>query len=675
MARLLTAFAILLSIWSTALSQGQAAKNGNQVNTRLTVRGNVSAQAVLIPRVNARRIFGAEIANNYAVIEINVGNKSPDAALIIHGIFIDYSRWPLSGNGPASRNIVDGLLREGSVPFQASTVSNQIASEEYRVVRGQLLDAQMWSKRNWTMRLLTLAGSLASAYAFSIGEGGIVRGLNAFSGSVVPGLKEAWPDGTIEQLNRISDFGYQTNKVIPKQGAEVIVCFFPIDRFLTPGFKKLFLKSPALFFSPLQMLADPSMKQDVNKLLGGINRGASVADLAPLLPCYLEISNVLNSGEQRPDFISSGRGTGCESKFGLRAVNPGQTGALYRITDPTKFESLFVTLDFIAQMSLNSVIVTVDGVMSVDTTTIAPSTDGLTWDRLDNCGDADQPCFWTDLKAGNGVRTGTITGSYLTGGNIEIAEAKNLSITDIQTISNGSSDQQVRFSIRLTKPISPDQKLHFVVSKSLSGAAGTSPLNSPPREYRVGYTLDAPDITDLRQKDKKLTVIGLNFNDVPPARPLVVKLVAPDDTEFEVTPDSVSKTREINLTIPEDAAPAGCWKVRVYGGAQFADSTDQNDDLLFFVAPKPVIDSAERKDNQIIVKGEEFIDTRRCNGPRLSFQLKKEGGQPSVATIVSIDSPKRVILNLPAAAKDGKWTVQVLLNGQPVTGSSPVEIK
>ena len=114
----------------------------------------------------------------------------------------------------------------------------------------------------------------------------------------MPGLREAWPDGTVDQLNRISDFGYQANKVIPKQGAEVIVCFFPIDRFLTPGFKKLFLKSPALFFAPLQMLVDPTLKNDANRVLKGIggSAGLTVDALAPLLPCYLQISNALRFG-------------------------------------------------------------------------------------------------------------------------------------------------------------------------------------------------------------------------------------------------------------------------------------------------------------------------------------------------------------------------------------------
>src|SRR5712692_4082256 len=108
MKRLLTSLLLTICFCGLAFAQddasdktkkalGQAAKNGNGLHTTLLVNGNVNAQAVLIPRVDARRIFGSEIANNYAVIEVNVGNKSPNAALIIHGIFIDYRDWPLSG--------------------------------------------------------------------------------------------------------------------------------------------------------------------------------------------------------------------------------------------------------------------------------------------------------------------------------------------------------------------------------------------------------------------------------------------------------------------------------------------------------------------------------------------------------------------------------------------------
>ena len=193
----------------------QAAKNGNGLRTEITVNGNVHAQAVLIPRVDARRIFGSEIANNYAVIEVNIGNKSQDAALIIHGIFIDYREWPFSGATSAQLN-----AGRSTDSYQASAFPNQVASEEYRVVRGQLLDAQTDTFRNRFLRWLTLAGNLAGAFTFSLNEQGIVKGIAAATGVGIPGVAAAWPDKTIEQLNRVSDFGFRANKVIPREGSD-----------------------------------------------------------------------------------------------------------------------------------------------------------------------------------------------------------------------------------------------------------------------------------------------------------------------------------------------------------------------------------------------------------------------------------------------------------------------
>src|SRR5437667_5528563 len=225
------------------LDQAEKSPGAKELHSQITVNGNVHVEAVLIPRVDARRIFGSEIANNYAVIEVNIGNKSPEAALIIHGVFIDYSEWPLSGS---SRSVATPDRSTDS--YQESNFPSQVASEEYRVVRGQLLDAQTDTLRNRFLRWLTLAGNLAGAFTFSLNEQGIIKGIAAATGVGIPGVATAWPDKTIEQLNRVSDFGFRANKVIPKEGSDVIVCFFPIDRFLTRGFRKLFLKSPALFF-------------------------------------------------------------------------------------------------------------------------------------------------------------------------------------------------------------------------------------------------------------------------------------------------------------------------------------------------------------------------------------------------------------------------------------------
>lgn len=582
MNRLFCAFFFVLSMVLTVFAQDKAMQkafeNGKPIPTTLHVAGNVTAQAVLIPRVDARRIFGNEIANNYAVIEINVGNKTPDAALIIHGIFIDYSRWALSGNSFEGLSSIDGVEREAVVPFQTSTRPDQIASEEYRVVRGQLLDAQMWTRRNWTMRILTFAGSLASAYSFSIGEEGIVRGLNAFTGVAVPGFREVWPDGTIEQLNRISDFGYQTNKVIPKQGAEVIVCFFPIDRFLTPGFKKLFLKSPALFFAPLQMLVDPAMKKDANRVLGGLDPSLSVETLRPLLPCYLQITKALRLernrivGNQIQDRAKEGRiqdlNRGCQNSFGLTSVaDINNPKALFRVTDDTLFKK-FLTLDFISQMSLNSVSVTVDGVMTVETVNIPAQLNAVTFDTIGSC-DPTEPCYWTDPALNDGVRTGSISGAYLTGGTVNIAETSdsNFGIQEVTTFSEGSSDQRLRFNFKLKSAIQPTT-LHFTVSKPKQGSTTSPPESviSLERLVPVGYTMNGPTITSATREGNKIIVKGTGFFDAP-ENPRSVQIFGPDENEVETTPESTSGEQLIRILTVPPADPKDCYRVVVTVGA------------------------------------------------------------------------------------------------------------
>jgi hypothetical protein len=562
----------------------RAASNGRQLQTEMTVRGNVTAQAVLIPRVDARRIFGKEIANNYAVIEVNVGNKSPDAALIVQGIFIDYSRWALSGTPSLPPNAVDGLLRDRAEPFQASTIPSQIASEEYRVVRGQLLDAQMWTWRNWTMRVLTFAGNLAGAYAFSIKEDGIVRGLNAFSGVVVPGVGELWPDATVDQLNRISDFGFQANKVIPREGAEVIVCFFPIDRFLTPGFKDLFLNSPALFFSPLQMLVDPKLRKKADKLLRSINQNFKADELNQLLPCYLHIANKIrfrpnNEDEQNRDALlrqlNESADRTCFDQFGLEQAAGGRV-ALKKNglnVDSTALSSFqkFLALDFLSQMSLNTVSVTVDGVMTVDTTNIAARIDEVAFDRLADCGNDRSLCFWANTAANGGVRTGSISGAYATGGTVAIAEANDLGITELTTLGEGSTDQKLRFSFKLTKPIPPDTMLHFSINKTQGGAPGTSlrTVSSLTWDYRVGYTPAPPTITAVTRDGNTLTVTGTGFFDVQPTYPLGAELRPPNGgAAVKIPRESIRVNgNQLVFDVPAEAQTAGCWKVVVRLGS------------------------------------------------------------------------------------------------------------
>jgi hypothetical protein len=106
----------------------------------------------------------------------------------------------------------------------------------------------------------------------------------------------------------------------------------------------------------------------------------------------------------------------------------------------------------------------------------------------------------------------------------------------------------------------------------------------------------------------KLTVSGSGFYDVPPTYPLVVELHPPTGGDVvEVTPTSVSGDgKQIVLTIPADAQPAGCWTVVVKLGALPASLANSNC-FCFVVPPHPTLESAVRMGNRIILTGTDLI--------------------------------------------------------------------
>jgi hypothetical protein len=657
----------------------EAAKNGRELTSEITVSGSVQVQAVLIPRVDAERIFGKEIAKNYAVIEINVGNKSSTAAFIVHGVFIDYRHWPLSGV-PSNDTILHGRTNR----YQAPSVPSQVASEEYRVVRGQLLDAQSDTMRNRFLRWLTLAGNLAGAFTFSLNEEGIIKGIAAATGVGIPGVATAWPDRTVEQLNRVSDLGFRTNKLVPKESAEVIVCFFPIDRFLTPGFRKLFLKSPALFFAPLSMLADKAVENDAKAAVGEFLAGSnlSFADLRNLLPCYMKV--------RHPDPDRIGYDV-CLDKMGLetykdpgtnqlslRAIGPRDAnGRIQRnnLGEPAveKGFLVFMALEFIGSVSLNRVTVTVDGVMTVDVSTIAARIDEVAIDKVADCGDAGNECLWTNVTAGGGVRTGVIRGAYLKGAEIKLAEADALNISDLKKIEEGSTDNEFHFSFKLNAPIPNQTKLHFTLTKPAAGANG-KPFESNMWEYVVAYFPSATAIgsvtVDNVSAPTKLTVKGRGFK----ATPLIVSLVPKvgDPIRIEAAALTAVTAESFEATLPTEARKRpGCWQVQVKAGGLTSNQSE-----MFAVPPDPTLDSAERTDKFIFVKGKDLIDFGACGGQRVIFKALTTGATVPIDLKVKDWNNGAPLLDLPDNVKEGEWKIQVFLKGvTEKKGEKPLTVR
>jgi hypothetical protein len=441
----------------TAKKLTDASKQGVPLITDSDKLQNVAVEAVLLPERVCREVFGSEIAKNYAAVELTIENHNRDASLIVQSIYIDFSDWALSGPKVQARVCATG----------ACTQPNQISSVEYRVARGEMLDRQPWTARNITIRGLEMLGAVASAYTFTLSSQQAIKSISAANGEAIPALANFWPDGLIGQMNRISDVGFQVNKIIPKESSDIIVAFFPIDRFLTPGFKKLFLKSPTLFFAPGTVFLDNKavamLQPDLEFLLGGKEKvREATRGLAKYVALEAQVTSLTSRiRELNIELTTSKHGTEGnglsegEVQDELNNLHDKLTAAQTELTSSSCTDGCAAILSYLDRISLNNVRVVVGGIMTVDVNTV-PAT--ITSVDLD--GGNSNPNSWT-----KGDHSGSIAGSYLQNGTPVLVKPPNgVTITAVQ---DGSTENVLRFKLTLPDKFltTSETKLTFMVTK------------------------------------------------------------------------------------------------------------------------------------------------------------------------------------------------------------------
>ncbi len=585
-----------------------AAQKGFKIGVDLNVQSNVAVEAVLLPPNVTRGLFGRSVSDRYAAVELLVSNRSRDAALIVHSIFLDYSRWLLSSitaaseiqecPAPGTTGTTLPACFNKNEPWQASTKSSQIAAAEYRIPRGTLLQAQQWSARNLTIRGLEFAGTIAAGYVFAFREPGIAKGIAAYNGNFLPAARYLLPDSSIDQANRISDLGFRVNKVIPKESSDVVVAFFPIDRFLTPGVKKLFEKSPAIFFVPEAALVDPKAE----KLL---------TDAMPELAAKIK-----------------------ETKANmLDALANGKADAGTKMLD---------------SLSLNRIRVVVGGAMTVDAESIPASIESVSFDE------ADSALLWGEP----GTKSGTIQGRFLGGGKVSIANAGKLQITDLAVVQEGSTNESLRFTFKLNKPITSGEKLNIRVDKEDKSKKGVQGI---PFDYAIAQVLlTTPAIDKDERSGDQLIITGRRFFSTD-ENPLTLTLEpgsaagvqAVSVKKFERKPTEI----KVDLTTLS-LAPA-CWTTQVAVGTMTAQATKP-----FAQAPTPRIASAKKNGSRIVLAGEQFVNLKAC-GKELKFEIAEQATGSAFKAVENLTpvSAKEVSFDLPKTPADGKFKVRVLVAG------------
>ncbi len=489
------------------------------------VNSKVTVDAALLPYSVSRRIFGTEIAKHYAIVQLVISNHDSGDAMIVQSVLLDYRHWLFSGNFAALG--LTPQIAEGLTPQQTSNTPFQVASTESRLVRAELQDAQQWTARNWTVRSAVLIGATAVAYQFPFGQA-FAQGSNAFSGVLVPGLEAVWPDNVQTQINHISDFGFGTNHVIPKNSSDVVVAFFPLDRFLTPDLQDIFRKAPSAYFNPSEMLIDKTYRVKLLDLLrragalgsenaqqkdGSVKTGRKqrkkdreneddkdVRTIASAIQHYEQfrlahafrmpgLSEVAAENTRKRDLaiacgaisptstdVSAADGQPpSNSKPGTDVSKPPVT-----LTPP---DCLLLTL--LNGVSLNNIRVIASGIMTVDTSRVPATLTGVKFESDTNVAET-----WA---ATTKEQTATLAGTFLSGGQPVITALgtddkplKEPVLGEVTVNTLKSDDNKLVFTYTVPAKIDPKTALSFRVSKTSKDGSETesAPLPFPVPGYK-----------------------------------------------------------------------------------------------------------------------------------------------------------------------------------------------
>jgi hypothetical protein len=448
----------------------QAQTQGTPLNTVSEVSTSVTVDAVLLPYNTAKRAFGKEIAHNYAVVSLTISNRDPKQSLIVQSTLLDYSHWLFSGSFAA----LSGTNAVTADTWQQQNKMSQVASAEVRVVRGQMQDAQLWSLRNWVIRSAVAVGSVAAGLSFVSSNSLFANSVSVYSSDFVPALGVLWPDTTQAHSDLISDIGFRTNHVVPAQSSDIVIAFFPLDRFLTPALKKIYFEAPAAFFNPSEMLLDTKERGELLKPLAasGFISGSTEDEQAKHLTTAIK------------DFESAAAV--------LKAKNPNSTDP--SVLNPCVQASLpsplapddCTIVDLLNRVSLNTIRVVVGGIMTVDTALVPATISAVTISA-----DTQSSTWASDSKV-----SGIVAGAFLSGANITVTDSTGAAIGTIAPVTANATDASLPFTLTLSTTVATASKLSFVVTKKAKDGSTNS---SAPFSYTVPPPAAAPATTAAPQ--------------------------------------------------------------------------------------------------------------------------------------------------------------------------------
>jgi len=196
-----------------------------------SVQDNIYVHVAVIDPKTVSDIFGKRIAKRFVAIQVTVRNKNAEYQFLIHDVSLDL------------RKVFNTRLGSGRY---------ELSSLELSLLRGVAEKGQGQDPRNKVLRFLTAIGTVGGALVGVAGFGpSYGDSMAVFNGPFLSAYRGAFPDYTINQMNRLSDSAYQSNTLVPRQQAKVMVAFIPQAIFLDKKQRELFWDDPTRLFNDI----------------------------------------------------------------------------------------------------------------------------------------------------------------------------------------------------------------------------------------------------------------------------------------------------------------------------------------------------------------------------------------------------------------------------------------
>jgi hypothetical protein len=253
----------------------------------------------LIPPKQASDMFGRRIARNYIVIQVTVENRHDELDLIVYDSEVVYLKKDNKTCQTAIHTSQDHIL---VWPCESS-------SQDLGILRGVAEKGQIKDPRNLILRILRAAGTAASALGAVVALGpSYAPAIAAFNGAGLTAYEEAFPDFTVNQLNRLNDNAYAANTVVKAKSSTVFVAFVPIDLYLSKADRELYWDDPHHFFHATDAetkTESTNSAHDLTKLIVLISAEHVIprSEIQPLISgvviSSLEMANLLTASQVR----------------------------------------------------------------------------------------------------------------------------------------------------------------------------------------------------------------------------------------------------------------------------------------------------------------------------------------------------------------------------------------